>query len=295
MDLSQLKDYLDTIIVALNQHAKLIKTLNKEMMGRTTEKQMADLFVLISAGLPYESLVKKIGGVPPARRGSIVKLLGDSSLIPNNVGLTIIGSSGATNQVKGEGFPQNTQSQHVQLLESAEKFLKTTEMIGKYLLDYKEFTHYMDGHITRIDNDVSMRLTKAEYVSNDKAKRKKLKNRISTSLSGFEERIRKLESSFVEEMSAFKRKQEEIELNTYWKIDDYKKLLMSRISETHMKDYVQEEVTRLNNTIRDIIDRKADDLSKSVKILEQDEQTSKHGIHDKLESIKRQLEAQSQM
>jgi len=79
-------------------------------------------------------------------------------------------------------------------------------MIGKYLLDYKEFTHYMDGHITRIDNDVSMRLTKAEYVSNDKAKRKKLKNRISTSLSGFEERIRKLESSFVEEMSAFKRK-----------------------------------------------------------------------------------------
>jgi len=113
-------------------------------------------------------------------------------------------------------------------------------MIGKYLLDYKDFTHYIDGHITRLDNDVSMRLTKAEYVSNDKQKRKKLKNRITTSLSGFEERISKLESSFTEEMGAFKRKQEEIELNTYWKIDDYKKLLLSRISETHMKDYVQE-------------------------------------------------------
>ena len=97
MDLSQLKDYLDTIIIALNQHAKLIKTLNNEIMVRTTEKQMADLFVLISAGLPYESLVKKIGGVPPARRGSIVKLLGDSSLIPNNAGVTIIGGSGPLN------------------------------------------------------------------------------------------------------------------------------------------------------------------------------------------------------
>lgn len=84
MDLSQLKDYLDNIIKVVNQHAKLLHTLNREMMVRTTEKQMADLFILISAGLPYESLVKKIGGVPPPRRGSVVKLLGDSSLLPNN-------------------------------------------------------------------------------------------------------------------------------------------------------------------------------------------------------------------
>jgi hypothetical protein len=41
-------------------------------------------------------------------------------------------------------------------------------MIGKYLLDYKDFTHYIDGHINRIDTDLSMRLTNAEYVSTDK-------------------------------------------------------------------------------------------------------------------------------
>ncbi len=77
---------------------------------RTTEKQMADLFILISAGIPYESLVKKMGGVPPARRGSVVKLLGDSSLVPNNAGVTIIGasgglgSSGFANMPKSDGF-----------------------------------------------------------------------------------------------------------------------------------------------------------------------------------------------
>ena len=81
---------------------------------RTTEKQMADLFLLISAGIPYESLVKKIGGVPPARRGSVVKLLGDSSLVPNNAGVTIIGASGGfgsagfANMPKNDGFSANS-------------------------------------------------------------------------------------------------------------------------------------------------------------------------------------------
>lgn len=55
---------------------------------------MADLFQLISAGIPYDSLVKKIGGVAPARRGSVVKLLGDSSLLPNQNISNVIGDQG---------------------------------------------------------------------------------------------------------------------------------------------------------------------------------------------------------
>jgi hypothetical protein len=113
-----------------------------------------------------------------------------------------------------------------------------------------------------------MRLTKVEYVSTDKAKRKKLKNRVNTALGGFEERLSNLESSFTEDMAAFKRKQEEIELNTYWKIDDYKKLLMTRISETFMKDYVSEEATRLTNSFKDLVDKRADEINRSIKVIE---------------------------
>jgi hypothetical protein len=76
---------------------------------------------------------------------------------------------------------------------------------------------------------------------------------------------------FTEEMTAFKRKQDEIELNTYWKIDDYKKLLMTRISDTHMKDFVSEKVTRLTNNVKDMLDRKSEEINRSVKGLEQDE------------------------
>lgn len=38
MDLTTLKDYLDNMIQVINQHAKLLKTLNSEIMARTTEK-----------------------------------------------------------------------------------------------------------------------------------------------------------------------------------------------------------------------------------------------------------------
>lgn len=84
----------------------------------------------------------------------MVKLLGDSSLVPTGVGIAIIGPTSGTQSKKGSGVhsPTNegnrfeglnaiTQTQQFKLLEGAERFLKTTEMIGKYLLDFKDFTH----------------------------------------------------------------------------------------------------------------------------------------------------------
>ena len=53
MNVSQLNDYLRKIIKVVNQHAKLIHTLNDEIQHRTTENQMGELFNLIAAGLPY--------------------------------------------------------------------------------------------------------------------------------------------------------------------------------------------------------------------------------------------------
>jgi hypothetical protein len=38
MDITQLTEFLNNIIQVVNQHAKLLHTLNKEVMNRTTEK-----------------------------------------------------------------------------------------------------------------------------------------------------------------------------------------------------------------------------------------------------------------
>ena len=41
------------------------------------------------------------------------------------------------------------------MLEGAERLLKATEMVGKYLLDLKEYSHSNDCTIIRIDNELN--------------------------------------------------------------------------------------------------------------------------------------------
>jgi hypothetical protein len=48
------------------------------------------MFNLIAAGLPYETLIKKTGGVIPSRRNSVMKLLGDASLIKSGARLNVL-------------------------------------------------------------------------------------------------------------------------------------------------------------------------------------------------------------
>lgn len=78
MNFSSLNDYLNNIIKVINQHAKLLNTLNQEIQVRTTEKAVGEMFTLISSGLPYDTLQRKIGGLPSRRTSAMAKQLGDS-------------------------------------------------------------------------------------------------------------------------------------------------------------------------------------------------------------------------
>lgn len=55
-------------------------------------------------------------------------------------------------------------------------------------------------------------------------------------------------------MGDFKRKQEEIELNTYWKIRDYEVLLRERVSETFLRDCMAAETGKITRAYEDLID-----------------------------------------
>ena len=69
------------------------------------------------------------------------------------------------------------------MLEGAEKFLRGNEMIGKYLLDLKEFTHSNDCQIKRLENELDLRLTRVEYQALTREKSKKLKNKLNAYLT----------------------------------------------------------------------------------------------------------------
>ncbi len=81
MNLTQLNEHLRKIIKVVNQHAKLIHTLNYEIQFRTTEKQVGELFNLIAAGVPYQSMLKYNKNEAPKRRDSVAKILGGDYLV----------------------------------------------------------------------------------------------------------------------------------------------------------------------------------------------------------------------
>jgi ElaB/YqjD/DUF883 family membrane-anchored ribosome-binding protein len=62
-----------------------------------------------------------------------------------------------------------------------------------------------------------------------------------------------------------------------------------------MKDYVSEETKRLMNSFKDLVDKKADDINRSIKVIEQDDKANLHNIQDQLEEMKRMVSSQGQM
>jgi hypothetical protein len=69
------------------------------------------------------------------------------------------------------------------LLEGAERFLRSTEMIGKYLIELKEYSHQNDCKLIQIENEIGLRITKNEFIALTREKSKKLKNKLKTLLN----------------------------------------------------------------------------------------------------------------
>ena len=72
MNLSQLNDFLQNVIKVVNQHAKLLKTLNKEMQKRVTVGELDECFGLLNEGLWCDKLLNEIGGTQSERREAVI-------------------------------------------------------------------------------------------------------------------------------------------------------------------------------------------------------------------------------
>ena len=55
-------------------------------------------------------------------------------------------------------------------------------MIGKYLVDLKEYSHSNDCKLQLLDTEINLRISKNEFISTIREKNKKIKNRIKNVL-----------------------------------------------------------------------------------------------------------------
>lgn len=163
-------------------------------------------------------------------------------------------------------------------------------MIGKYLLDQKDFQHYCESQFSRVESELNNRVLKVEFMSSQDEYFNKLNNETKTSIRTMEDRLHKLEQNFNKQMFDFKTKQVDIEQNTLWKIRDYEQLLETRISETLMKDYVAEELGKLSHHRQIMLDKKGEEIEKLIAAVSNDQVNMKKGLDEQVKAIERNLE-----
>ena len=59
--MTKLSDYLDNIIRVVNQHAKLLDDVSKELLKRPEKNETGELFSMLAHGFPYEKTLIQLG------------------------------------------------------------------------------------------------------------------------------------------------------------------------------------------------------------------------------------------
>jgi hypothetical protein len=116
-------------------------------------------------------------------------------------------------------------------------------------------------------------------------KSKKLKNKVKTLLKNFEDRLNQFESTATAGISEIKRKQEEVEQNTYWKIKDYEELLRTRVSETLLKDMLTEERGKNHRQLQEMLEYRAEESNRRYDVLTEETRSLRESLDDKLAQL----------
>jgi|LauGreDrversion4_2_1035121.scaffolds.fasta_scaffold82421_3 hypothetical protein len=102
-------------------------------------------------------------------------------------------------------------------------------------------------------------------------KSKKLKNKVKTLIKNFEDRLNEFEATASAGITEIKRKQEEVEQQTYWKIKDYEELLRTRVSETLLKDMMTEERGKIQRQVIEMLDYRSEESNRRYDVLTEDQ------------------------
>lgn len=62
--MTQLSNYMNSIIQVVNQHAKLLDTVSHELNLRPMKKEVGEMFNILTHGFPYDQVLKDFGMNP---------------------------------------------------------------------------------------------------------------------------------------------------------------------------------------------------------------------------------------
>lgn len=113
-------------------------------------------------------------------------------------------------------------------------------------------------------------------------KSKKLKNKVKTLIKNFEDRLNQFEATATTGISEIKRKQEEVEQKTYWKIKDYEELLRTRVSETLLNDMMAEERGKIHRQVQEMLEYRAEESNRRYDVLTEETRSLRETMDDKL-------------
>ena len=105
--------------------------------------------------------------------------------------------------------------------EGMERFLKAVELIGRCCIEGKEFQHSTENTIQRMQEEINKRLLKSDFDAHMQNFQKELHNKLDFRLADFEKEIQKFGKRSEDRLDEFRKKLEDLELNTLWKIKEY--------------------------------------------------------------------------
>ena len=122
IDMSDLKNYLNTITKCVNQHAKLLDDVSKELAVRPMKNEIGSLFSLASQSFPYEKCLEQMNYVGHVERSEKVI-----------EGLKKHG-------VKGDLCYDLQDHKPVKnMWEGLDRFIKTVELTGDYCMQLEDY------------------------------------------------------------------------------------------------------------------------------------------------------------
>ena len=109
-----------------------------------------------------------------------------------------------------------------------ERFMKAVDLIGRSGVELKEYQHSSEINFDSLHKQVGQCVRESDHDSSMENMRNRLESKMNAAFTDFQDQINKLSQKTTSQLDKFDGDLKQVEIDTYWKIKDYEKLLEQR-------------------------------------------------------------------